>query len=94
MFLFSPGTFRSDAEAIEAFAAGFAENPPAEAAFVRQLVFCRDHDARARLSDEERVRAGFQAVAGDVLRTSNAEFLRLAKETLAVKETGATTCPL
>jgi len=45
--------------------------------------------ARARLSDVERLRSGFQAVAGDVLRNSNAEFLRLAKETLAARETGA-----
>lgn len=51
MFLFSPGTFRSESEAIEAFAAGFAENPPDEAAYMRQLVFCRDHDARSRLSE-------------------------------------------
>ena len=45
--------------------------------------------ARARLSDEERLRSGFQAVAGDVLRNSNAEFLRLAKETLSARESGA-----
>ena len=45
--------------------------------------------ARARLSDEERIKAGFQVVAGEVLRTSNEEFLRLAKESLAAKETSA-----
>ena len=39
--------------------------------------------ARARLGDEERTRETFEAMAGNVLRSSNEEFLRLAKETMA-----------
>lgn len=39
--------------------------------------------ARARLSDEENAQRSFQAVAGEVLRNSNEEFLRLAKEAMA-----------
>lgn len=51
MFLFSPRTFRSESEAIEDFAAGFDENPPDEAAYRRQMEFCKNHDARSRLSE-------------------------------------------
>jgi len=42
--------------------------------------------AAARLQDMEAMRTGFQSVAGEVLRNSNEEFLRLAKETLAAGE--------
>jgi len=42
--------------------------------------------ARARLADEARAKSDFQSVAGEVLRNSNQEFLRLAQQTLAVKE--------
>lgn len=45
--------------------------------------------ARARVSDDELTRESFQAMAGEVLKSSNEEFLRLAKQTLAVKETEA-----
>ncbi len=45
--------------------------------------------ARARLADEAEGRARFSAVAGEVLQSSNAEFLRLAKEVLATRETHA-----
>ena len=51
IFLFSPRTFRSESEAIQAFADGFAENPPDESAYLRQMAFCRDHDAISRLSE-------------------------------------------
>jgi len=45
--------------------------------------------ARARLADQERSLGEFEGVAGRVLRSSNEEFLRLAKETLAARETSA-----
>ena len=51
MFLFSPRTFRQETDAIAAFAAGFAENPPDESAYLRQMAFCRDHDTRSRLRE-------------------------------------------
>ena len=41
--------------------------------------------ARARLEDGEKLRTSFQALAGETLKTTNAEFLRLAKETLAAR---------
>lgn len=41
--------------------------------------------ARARLDDGETLRTSFQALAGETLKTTNAEFLRLAKETLAAR---------
>ncbi len=43
--------------------------------------------SRARLADEEVLKQGFQSVAGEVLRTANAEFLKLAQSTLAVQST-------
>jgi len=52
-----------------------------------RLVVERDL-ARARLTDAEEMRTGFQAVAGEVLRNSSSEFLKLAKESLAAKEAG------
>lgn len=45
--------------------------------------------ARARLADEADGRLRFAAVAGEVLQSSNVEFLRLAKEVLATRETHA-----
>lgn len=46
--------------------------------------------ARARIADEERARESFEAVAGSVLRSSNEEFLRLAKEAIAAGRSEAT----
>ena len=46
--------------------------------------------AQARLQDVEQLRTGFQSVAGEVLRNSNEEFLRLAKETFAAGEARST----
>ena len=43
--------------------------------------------SRARLADEEALKQGFQAVASEVLKSSNAEFLRLAQSALAVQAT-------
>jgi DNA recombination protein RmuC len=43
--------------------------------------------SRARLADEEALKQGFQAVASEVLKSSNAEFLRLAQSALAVQTT-------
>ena len=45
--------------------------------------------AMARLADADQMRTGFQAVAGEVLRNSTGEFLKLAKESLAAKEATA-----
>jgi DNA recombination protein RmuC len=45
--------------------------------------------ALGRNEDSERMRVGFQAVAGEVLRNSNSEFLKLAKESLASSSTEA-----
>ena len=42
--------------------------------------------AQARLQDAEAAKAGFESVAGEVLRNSNAEFLKLAEQSLAAKE--------
>ena len=53
-----------------------------------RLILERDV-ARARLADEAEGRSRFSAVAGEVLQSSNAEFLRLAKEVLAARETQA-----
>lgn len=39
--------------------------------------------ARARLADEERSQQAFRALAGDALRASSEEFLRLARESMA-----------
>ncbi len=43
--------------------------------------------ARARLSDREETRHTFESLASETLRASNAEFLRLANEALASRET-------
>jgi DNA recombination protein RmuC len=45
--------------------------------------------ARAQLPDAERSRESFRALAGEVLKSSNEEFLRLAGQTLAARETQA-----
>ena len=42
--------------------------------------------ARARVADEETARIRFQAMAGDALKSSNEEFLKLAQEVLAARE--------
>ena len=42
--------------------------------------------ARARTADLEQARASFQAMAGEALRTSNEEFLRLAQTAFAVQK--------
>jgi DNA recombination protein RmuC len=42
--------------------------------------------ARARLTDEEAARSSFRDVAGEVLKRSNEEFLELAQERLATRE--------
>ena len=42
--------------------------------------------ARARLADEETARSRFQALAGDALKSSNEEFLKLAREVLGARE--------
>ena len=49
----------------------------------RQRLASQRDLAQARLADEERTRDSFQTVASQVLRTSNEEFLRLAKESMA-----------
>ena len=46
--------------------------------------------AQARNADLEELRTGFQSVAGEVLRNSNEEFLRLAKEAFAAGEARST----
>jgi DNA recombination protein RmuC len=46
--------------------------------------------ARARLSDLDANRASFQALAGEVLRHSNEEFLRLAQASFAAQRSEAT----
>ena len=51
--------------------------------FERQRLIVERDLARARLIDEGTAQRAFQALAGDVLKSSNEEFLRLAKETLA-----------
>jgi len=45
--------------------------------------------ARARLADDEAARSSFRAVAGEVLKSSNEEFLRLAQERLGARESAA-----
>lgn len=45
--------------------------------------------ARGRLQDADEMRSGFQALAGEVLRTSSTQFLELAKESLASNEKDA-----
>ena len=49
----------------------------------RQRLISERDLARGRLADEEATKQSFQAMATDVLRSSNEEFLRLAKETMA-----------
>ena len=49
----------------------------------RQRLIAERDLARARLADEERTKESFQTMASEVLRTSNEEFLRLAKESMA-----------
>jgi 3-oxoadipate enol-lactonase len=49
MFLFSPRSFESEAALIATMRAGFASNPPDQVGYLRQLAFCRDHDAISRL---------------------------------------------
>lgn len=46
--------------------------------------------AQARIADPQELRTGFQALAGEVLRNSNEEFLRLAKEAFAAGEARST----
>jgi len=53
-----------------------------------RLVIERDV-ARARIQDSENMRVGFQAVAGEVLRNSNSEFLKLAKESMSSNSSAA-----
>jgi len=45
--------------------------------------------ARARIADDETVRTRFQSMAGEALRNSNEEFLKLAREVLAARESRA-----
>ena len=45
--------------------------------------------ARARLGDAEAARTSFQALAGEALRRSNEEFLRLAEQTFAAQKVEA-----
>ena len=45
--------------------------------------------ARARVADAAEMGTSFQALAGQALRDSNTEFLKLAAETLSAKESGA-----
>ncbi len=42
--------------------------------------------AEARLNDEEQAKESFQSIAGEALRTSNEEFLKLAGQTMAAKQ--------
>lgn len=49
MFLFSPRAFRDEAETVAMVEAAVGANPPDPVGYRRQLEFCRDHDASARL---------------------------------------------
>ena len=49
MFLFSPGTFRREAETVKTIEAAFAASPPDPVGYLRQLQFCRSHNSVGRL---------------------------------------------
>ena len=49
LFVFSPRSFRTMRDWIARLERRLAEDPPDERAYLRQLDFCRDHDASARL---------------------------------------------
>lgn len=50
MFLFSPRAFRDEADTVAMIEAAVGANPPDPVGYMRQLEFCRDHDASQRLS--------------------------------------------
>jgi 3-oxoadipate enol-lactonase len=52
-FVFSPRSFRQIPEFIEGIEARLAENPPDEAAYLRQIDYCLAHDASAGLAGLE-----------------------------------------
>lgn len=50
MFLFSPRAFRTEAETVAMIEAAVGANPPDPVGYMRQLEFCRDHNASQRLA--------------------------------------------
>lgn len=62
MFLFSPEAMHRQAELIAQMKAGFKANPPDRAGYQRQMAYCRNHDATARL---EQIHTPTLVVNGD-----------------------------
>jgi len=50
MFVFSPFAFRAMADQVRRIEEGLTKNPPDQAAYLRQMQYCVDHDTRDRLS--------------------------------------------